>query len=227
MTPTVERRSGAAGDLHALEVTAADAGSIWWLDASAPALVLGSTQPQTTVDLGRAAARGVEVVRRRSGGGAVYVASDALTWIDVVIGPDDPRWCDDVNRSFDWLGAAWVDALDALGLCGGRAHAGAMVRSPWSSLVCFGGLGPGEVTFDGRKLVGIAQRRTRDAARFQCAALHRWDPTEVTDLLAIDAVDRDRASTELRRVAVGLEELGAAALAGEAMVGALAAAIAR
>ena len=42
-----------------------------------------------------------------------------------------------------------------------------------------------------------------------------------------DAVDRDRASTELRRVAVGLEELGAAALAGEAMVGALAAAIAR
>ena len=49
MTPTVERRSGAAGDLHALEVTAADAGSIWWLDASAPALVLGSTQPQTTV----------------------------------------------------------------------------------------------------------------------------------------------------------------------------------
>ena len=36
--------------------------------------------------------------------------------------------------------------------------------------------GPGEVTVAGRKVVGITQRRTRAAARFQCAALGRWDP---------------------------------------------------
>jgi len=35
-----------------------------------PAVVLGSTQAESLVDLRRAGARGIEVVRRRSGGGA-------------------------------------------------------------------------------------------------------------------------------------------------------------
>ena len=49
--------------------------------------------------------------------------------------------------------------------------------------MCFAGLGPGEVTVDGRKVVGISQRRTRAAARFQCVVLERWDPDAVVALL--------------------------------------------
>jgi hypothetical protein len=40
------------------------------------------------------------------------------------------------------------------------------------------------VTVDGRKVVGVSQRRTRTVARFQCAAYRRWDPAALTALLA-------------------------------------------
>ena len=44
-----------------------------------------------------------------------------------------------------------------------------MACTGWCPLVCFAGVGPGEVLAGGRKLVGISQRRTRAGARFQCA----------------------------------------------------------
>ena len=53
--------------------------------------------------------------------------------------------------------------------------------------MCFAGIGPGEVTVDGRKVVGLAQRRTRAGALFQCAALLRWDPKEMARLAGLDA----------------------------------------
>jgi hypothetical protein len=60
-----------------------------------------------------------------------------------------------------------------------------MVRSALSDVVCFAGLGPGEVTIGGRKAVGISQRRTREAARFQCVAYERWDPAPLCAALGI------------------------------------------
>jgi hypothetical protein len=39
------------------------------------------------------------------------------------------------------------------------------------------------VSIEDRKAIGISQRRTRAAARFQCAALARWDPAALADLL--------------------------------------------
>ena len=55
-------------------------------------------------------------------------------------------------------------------------NTGAMVRTAWSDRVCFAGIGAGEVIRDGAKLVGISQRRTRVAARFQCALYRTWRP---------------------------------------------------
>src|SRR5690606_25915326 len=84
-------------------------------------------------------------------------------------------------------------------------HHGALQRRPWSDLVCFAGLGPGEVTVPGgAKVVGISQRRTRAAARFQCAALLDWDPGSLLDLLALTSVERAAGTAELRRAAAGL-----------------------
>ncbi|MEY2454843.1 MAG: lipoate---protein ligase [Acidimicrobiaceae bacterium] len=126
---------------------------------------------------------GIEVVRRRSGGGAVYVEPGGTLWVDVVVPRGDDLWDDDVGRATYWLGAAWAAAI------GERAvvHRGAMVRTEWSDLVCFAGLGPGEVTVDDRKVVGISQRRTRDAARFQCVTYERWEPEPLATLLRVDA----------------------------------------
>ena len=159
---------------------------------TAPALVLGSTQPEVPE-------RGVPVVRRRSGGGAVLVGPGEVLWVDVLLPAGDPLWEDDVGRSFHWLGQAWVDALAVVGV-EASWHSGPMVCTPWCRQVCFAGLGPGEVTVDGRKVVGLAQRRTRAGALFQCAALLHWDAAEMVQLLDLGS----EAAAELPTLAAAL-----------------------
>ncbi len=55
-----------------------------------------------------------------------------------------------------------------------------------------------------RKLVGIAQRRTRYGALFQCACVLRWDPEALLELLALPADQRQKASRELAGAALGV-----------------------
>ncbi len=176
--------------------------SVVVLDVARPTLVLGSSQAEDTVDHERAAARGVDVLRRRSGGAAVLVEPGAAVWIDVTIPAGDPLWDSDVGRAFHWLGAAWAEVLTAEGLPA-RVHQGPLRSTPWSGRVCFAGLGPGEVTADGRKVVGLSQRRTREAARFQCCALLRWEPERLLDVLALGDAQRRQGAEELRDVAAG------------------------
>jgi len=162
-------------------------------------VVLGSTQPAAVV------APGVEAVRRRSGGGAVLVEPDGLVWVDVLVPAGDPLWEADVGRAFAWLGTAWVDALAGAGVAGAMAHAGPVVSTPWSSLVCFAGLGPGEVTVKGAKVVGVCQRRTRAGALFQCAAVLDWQPARLLDRLALTPTQRAAGAADLAGVARGLD----------------------
>ncbi len=215
----VEHRVAPAGELHAAEVPVGSGRQVWVQEATGPAVVLGSTQPLTDVDQGAVAAAGVDVARRRSGGGAVLVEPGGVVWVDVVVPPHDPLWDDDVGRAARWVGDAWVRALAAVGVGDGQVHRGGLVTTPWSRQVCFGGLGPGEVTVGGRKVVGVAQRRTRAGARFQCAALLRWEPARLVALLALDADRRRAAEVDLEGRAVALP-VGAAAL-GDAFLAAL------
>lgn len=208
----VERHLGTAGAFHGREVPQPARRVVWWFEVTRPAVALGSTQPASVVDPAAAAAAGVEVVRRRSGGGAVWLEPGAVTWVDVVLPADDPHWVDDVGRSALWLGRAWVRALSASGATDLTVHTGPLVRGPWSPLVCFGGLGPGEVSVGGRKVVGISQRRTRAGARFQCAVLHRWDPAPLAEVLDLSAADRAALVADLADVAVGIGPIDPAAV---------------
>ena len=52
-------------------------------EVTAPALVLGSTQSAGDADPDRAVKDGYDIVRRRSGGGAVWLAPGAQLWVDV------------------------------------------------------------------------------------------------------------------------------------------------
>ncbi len=167
--------------------------SVWIHDVSAPTLVLGSSQRPDIVD--DATIGSWEVVRRRSGGGAVLLIPGEVVWLDVLIPTGDPLWSDDVSRASHWLGDVWVAALGY-----GEVHRGPMVRTQWSSLVCFAGLGPGEVTVDGRKLVGISQRRTRAGARFQCAAYACHDPSALPGLLRLSPAERAECAAALAPV---------------------------
>ncbi len=173
----------------------------WVVEPTSTAVVLGSTQPADVV------APGVEHVRRRSGGGAVLVEPGGLVWVDVAVPAGDPLWEADIGRAFAWLGRAWMGALADAGVAGAGvvAYEGPLVVTPWSPLVCFAGLGPGEVTVDGAKVVGICQRRTRAGALFQCAALLDWQPARLLDRLALTAGERVAGATELAGVARGLD----------------------
>ena len=186
MTWTVERFIGAASDFHAfaLPESGASRRQAWVFAVQRPAVVLGSTQPEATVDAEACRSAGVEVARRRSGGGAVLLVPGEVVWIDLIVPAGDPLWLDDVGQSMWWVGEVWARALEACGFPGAAVHRGRPVPAAWSRLVCFAGLGAGEVTLGGRKVVGMSQRRTRSAARFQCGAYLRWDGDALIRLLA-------------------------------------------
>ena len=122
-------------------------------------------------------------------------------WIDVWIPRADPLWHEDVGRAFDWLGHTWVRALETLGVHGVSAHGqGALATTRWSGLVCFGGVGAGEVvTATGSKVVGLAQRRNRDGALFHGACVLYWDAQPLVALLALSDPDRAAAGRHWRR----------------------------
>lgn len=178
---------------------------MWVVEAARPCVVLGSTQAVSTVDAERASAVDVDVVRRRSGGGAVLVEPGDLVWVDVLVPADDALWHADVGRAFAWLGRAWAGALADVGVPEARPYDGPLRQTPWSRRVCFAGLGPGEVTVEGAKVVGICQRRTRAGALFQCAALLRWEPARLLDVLHLSDDDRQQGREELAGVARGLD----------------------
>ena len=176
----VARLRGAAGELHGRDIDFTRR-SATVCDVIEPAVALGSTQ-------------GGEGVRRRSGGGAVWLSPGDPLWVDVVVPRGDRLWDDDVGRAFWWLGEVWAGLLD------GEVHRGGLVCTRWSRQVCFGGMGPGEVAVDGRKAVGISQRRTRDGALFQCAVYRVWDPRLLVAHLGLPA----DAIVELAAAAVGV-----------------------
>src|SRR5947207_41753 len=66
-----------------------------WCDVERPAIVLGSAQR----DDGLVVGPGVDVVRRRSGGGAVLLVPGDVVWADVTIPAGDPLWETDVGRA--------------------------------------------------------------------------------------------------------------------------------
>lgn len=218
--------TGAAGDGWSIErrVDTARALHRSWPAASAgadrvvglctvvgtPAVVLGSTQKTAVVALEHAAGDDVDVVHRSSGGGAVWVAPAAQVWLDVWIPRQDPLWDDDVVRSSWWLGEAWVRALEGLGAAPLSVHRGRATRTDWSEVVCFAGVGPGEVTVGTAKLVGMAQHRSRHGAHLHSMAMVSWDPAALLTLLSPTtrhAPVRVGAEAALRQVATGLRDV--------------------
>ena len=171
-----------------------------------PSLVLGSAQGDGIADPGALAALGMELVHRRSGGGAVVVAPGAQLWVDVWVPRHDSLWTEDVVAGAFWVGDAWADALGSLDVAG-TVHRGRAVTTAWSSLVCFAGMGPGEVSAASRKVVGLSQRRNRAGVRLQCVVLTHWDPEQMLRVLRLEDGRRRQALEATTSAAIGLDAL--------------------
>jgi len=179
----VERVESGAGEFHARDLPSGRVA--WRVDIPVAAAVLGSRQDESLLDAAECARQGLEVVRRRSGGGLVLLRPGEHVWIDLVLGRDDPWWSDDVTNSSWWLGEAWCRVASSLGIEGVDVHRGPLSADDWGRQVCFAAIGPGEVVdASGAKVVGISQRRARGLARFQCTVFRRWSADEHAALLA-------------------------------------------
>ena len=149
-------------------------------------------QRADVVDAAACAGAGVEVVRRRSGGGAVLLEPGASCGSTSSCRPPSLRGVgvgDDVGASMVWLGEhVAARARRRSASTASTVHRGGdgllelvpagVLRRPRSGRGRCG---------DGVKLVGISQRRTRAGARFQCAVHERWSPDRLVALLAGDA----------------------------------------
>ena len=173
---------------------------------TSPAVVAGSTQPLESLDLSAIAAHGAEVVRRRSGGGAVYVAPGEQVWLDLYLPATDPLHEVDVARAAAFVGDLWRRALaefvprdSSLAV-----YSGPLISSRWSRTWCYLGLGPGEVTFDDQKLIGLSQRRNRKGTWFFTMGYFALDSTRDAEFISLSDVERKEFAAELRDTIVAL-----------------------
>ncbi|HEY7472903.1 MAG TPA: hypothetical protein VIE68_11210 [Gemmatimonadota bacterium] len=129
------------------------------------AVSLGHHQPDPSPgEIEWLRARGVDWVRRPTGGRAVYHGppSEELTY-SLVAAIDDPDLGTGLAACHLRIHAAIAAGLLRLGVSAGLASRRRVALRPTSRRACFASSAPGEIAVDGRKLVGSAQRRTRRA----------------------------------------------------------------
>ncbi len=174
--------------------------TVWIHRVKRPTLVLGSTQDESILLAEEARAAGYEISTRRSGGGLVLVSPTTSCWIDILVPTNHDKWEHDISLAFHWVGELWAQALQELGIHDCQVHRGPLLNREHGRVLCFAGLGPGEVTLGGRKVVGLSQRRVRAGARFQGLLVGSWDSAPLEQFLHKAALPKD---LNLQQVLVG------------------------
>ncbi len=123
------------------------------------AISLGFNQDLSNIDLGRCAANGIDVVRRPTGGRAVFHAEE-LTYS--VAMPADGK---SVLQIYNEISRALVKGLRLFGVNATLSRSQPDLREHYknpSSIPCFTASARYEIEWRGKKLVGSAQRRFRN-----------------------------------------------------------------
>lgn len=134
-------------------------------------IVLGSSQSMTLLDSEKIKKTQIEICKRKTGGGLVYIDKVHDIWIDIYIPTTSSLYEINISKSFNWLGNTWIETLTELNR---QLEPNLQIvktkskTDELSSLVCFAGLNHGEVLYCDRKVVGISQRRNKELAKFQC-----------------------------------------------------------
>ena len=179
-----------------------------------PCLSIGYNQSAGEVDVERCRERGVDFVRRPTGGRAVLHA-DELTY-SVVAPQDEPRVAGGVIESYRRLSQGLIAGLRALGV---DVHQ-ALTPTPPSPLplsqsregrrgaeaVCFEVPSAYEITVGGRKLVGSAQVRRRGCVLQHGSLPLAGDMARIIDFLRVPEEKREELKRELRERATSLGE---------------------
>jgi lipoate-protein ligase A len=165
-----------------------------------PAVTLGRLQElESELDVDRLARDGVQVVRRSTGGKAVFHA-DELTY-SVVGGPEDPIWGTTLHETYRAITALIAGGLERLGVATELAPrrpdpvAGAADEL---RAACFAVAYGHELVHGGRKICGSAQRRLVRAFLQHGSLLIGADHARLADWVR---TDRDRRALRRRLLA--------------------------
>lgn len=176
---------------------------------AAPAIVLGCSQRALRPALEAQLQGRLPVLEREAGGGAV-LTGPWLLGLSLVLPPGHAWLSGGLLPSYQRLGQLHVEVLQALGI-GARAVPPQELPSRQSppepdplTWACFGGLSPWEVVdAQGRKLVGLAQRRRQTGVLLVAGTLLSrpdWP-------LLCEAHGRPQDAALLRQRTVSCEEL--------------------
>jgi lipoate-protein ligase A len=182
-------------------------------------LTLGRSQPLADVELTACRQAGVDVVRRPTGGQAI-LHIDELTY-SVALLQSDPRATGDILESYRHLSEGLLAGLRRLGVEAVQAK-----RQPKSDTkptpICFDTPSDYEITFEGRKLVGSAQWRSRGGVLQHGTLPLFGDLTRIVPCLVFPDSERGYQGDYLRQRAVTLKEALGHDVSFEQVAGALA-----
>lgn len=178
-------------------------------------LSLGRNQPAAGhYDLDAIRARGIDVVRRPTGGRAVLHHRELTYSVAVRAGV-----LGSARETYHAINRALVAGLRRLGVAAALQPRGGRRAAPPSLAPCFAEPAEGEVVVDGRKLVGSAQMRERDVL-LQHGSLPLGPGLEELRELLLEPADHKQDDAghvtlaECRGVPTGWAELTAALRAG-------------
>ncbi len=167
---------------------------------SEPVVILGVGQAGSDLDLAACEAHGCRVLRRISGGTAVYHDTDELSF-EITVPAGHRFGPPDVRLAYARFAEILSDSLARIGVATRVVEAAeATTRSsePLLRPACFAALSPYELLASDRKLVGLAQVR-RGGATIQHGAIYRrFDVEKLSRVLTAPSVEL----AERRRIAL-------------------------
>lgn len=169
--------------------------------------------PEKEINVQQCRMTGVDVVRRLTGGKAVY-HGDEITY-SLVAGNSEKIFPDRISETYAIISACIARGLSHLGIAAHLAPCAAQsaVKKPDLLPCCFSTPSGNELLSDGRKICGSAQTRTRGGFLQHGALLMTFDPSVTASLIL--ASPTSEQSARLRNAVAAVNELLPAAVTAE------------
>lgn len=169
---------------------------LWLMRPAEAALVLASSWAKQPLDEVAIKTGRVEICRRGSGGGAVYICPNDVSWTDFWIPKTASIYRSDPSELFLNIGAFYQKIFASLGLETAivKKFSGSEESSRYA---CWAGRGYGELTVADAKLLGLAQRRNRRGARIQAMVCFGTSAAKVLDYIDTEGKEITIPSTHV------------------------------
>ncbi len=153
---------------------------------------------------------GFDAVKRPTGGRAVFHAEE-LTYT-ICARKDIAPWGKTLGQTYDWIAAQLLSGLERVGFQGSleRGDASAVEKTSERHLAkppCFSSASRAEVVYEGRKMVGSAQRRSRNAFLQHGSILLGDAHLDIVNFLDFPESQKEGMKADLRRHSVCLKEI--------------------